>query len=368
MFKNEIEINYLNVSEKLKQIFPHLDYVSIFYKSQNELKQIENGVSKEISSHLNYKLQTYRNQNLNYQWLLPSDIIEFNENEHTNVLQLDILSEYDNRMLVLNFKSEFDGLNDFVCLIFPKEIRFLGLYKTTKNLTTDDKILIGELVHKLIEVEINTSKDFLKKQNRLSEYLKLKEVNRINFSSESYFNYIESELKMGLNIILNTKIDFFFNRELIDYLVYKNYSIKKACQYLSETYYTIHTIEEINNEFEFQLIHFKLIENEKSNLNHSNDLPFTNQDKVIELLDKLETAAKLIESKGLVINGKLIAQYSLPPVSPPAITDILKKNINKIETKLKESPERWLLIRKYLKPLRELEFKLQINRYNQKIG
>jgi len=52
-------------------------------------------------------------------------------------------------MLVLNFKSEFDGLNDFVCLIFPKEIRFLGLYKTTKNLTTDDKILIGELVHKL---------------------------------------------------------------------------------------------------------------------------------------------------------------------------------------------------------------------------
>jgi hypothetical protein len=70
----------------------------------------------------------------------------------------------------------------------------------------------------------------------------------------------------------------------------------------------------------------------------------------------------------MVINGKSIAQNIVPPVSPPAITDILKKNISKIENKMKEYPSNWQLIRKYLKPLRELEFKQYIEIYNQKIG
>ncbi len=368
MYLKDLETNYLIVSEKINHIFPQLEHVSIFYKTQHELKHISNNSFKEIPSYLNSKIHSHRNLNLKYQWLLPNDIFEFQDDDQSIFLQLDILSEHDNRMLVLNFKSEFDGLNDMFCLIFPKEIRFLGLYKTAKNLTTDDKILIGELIHKLIEVEIKTVIDFQIKQRRLSEYFRLKEDNKLNISNETYSKFIFNELRIGVNLILKSKIDFSFSIDLIDYVVSKNYSVKFTTQCLSEAFKTISLIEDIKSDFEFQLYHLKLIENEYVSLNHSNQSVSVTQDKVIDLLDRLENTAKIIESNGLVINGKLIAQYLTPPVSPPAVTEILKKNINKIEQKIKDNPEKWSLIRKYLKPLRELEFKLQINRYNQKIG
>lgn len=368
MYLKDLETNYLIVSEKINHIFPQLEHVSIFYKTQHELKYISNNSFKEIPSYLNSKILSHRNLNLKYQWLLPNDIFEFQDDDQSIFLQLDILSEHDNRMLVLNFKSEFDGLNDLFCLIFPKEIRFLGLYKTAKNLTTDDKILIGELIHKLIEVEIKTVIDFQKKQRRLSQYIRLKDENTLKTSSGSYLKFINNELKKGVNLILNTKIDFSFNRELIDYIVDKNYSITFTNQCLSEAYKTISLIENIKFEFEFQLYHLKLIEKDYESMNPSNQIVSVTQDKVTDLLDRLEKAAKIIESNGLVVNGKLIAQYLTPSVSPPAVTEILKKNIIKIEEKIRDNPDKWFLIRKYLKPLRELEFKLQIDRYNQKIG
>ena len=368
MFYNEIENKYFYLSEKIQLIFPHLEHVSVFYMDNEELKYIENGTLVEITPFLSSKLSTLRIHNLNYQWLLPSEIIEFNSYDNSRFIQLDLLSEHENRMLLLNFKSEIDGLNDIICLTFPKEIGFLGLYKTVKNLTTDDKTLIGELLHKLFEVEFQSHKNNLKKQNRIAEYFKLKDQSISKTPSQLYHNYIQTELNNGINFLLKTRINFDFDLELIDYLVNNNYSINDICSFLKESYQTIQMVEQINDTFKFQLFHFKMIENEKSNQISNTHIISPNKDKIIDLLDKLEEAAKIIENKGMVINGKLVAQFLNPPVSPPAITDIIKKNILKIENKFSLYPNNWLLIRKHLKPLRELEFKNQIRTYNQKIS
>jgi hypothetical protein len=368
MFCNEIENKYFYLSEKIQQIFPHLEHVSIFYQDEKEFKYLEDGVLVEITPFLSSKLSTLRIQNLNYQWLLPSEIIEFYNFDNSRLIQLDLLSEHDNRMLILNFKSDIDGLNDIICLTFPKEIAFLGLYKAIKNLTTDDKILIGELLHKLFEIEFQSFKNNFKQQNRIAEYFKLKNQSISKTSPEIYHNYIQSELNSGINFLLKTRINFDFDNELIDYVVTKNYSINNICIFLKESYQTIKMVEQINGNFKFQLFHFKMIENEKSNSHTKTHIITSNRDKIIELLDKLEEAAKNIEKKGMLINGKLVAQFLTPPISPPAITDILKKNILKIENKLRLFPNNWLLIRKHLKPLRELEFKNQIITYNQKIS
>jgi hypothetical protein len=237
-----------------------------------------------------------------------------------------------------------------------------------KNLTTDDKILIGELLHKLFEVEFQSLKNNFKQQNRIAEYFKLKNQSISETTSEIFHNYIQSELNNGINFLLKTKINFDFDNELIDYVINKNYSIDDICIFLKESYQTIKMVEQINENFKFQLFHFKMIENEKSNSHNKNRTNTPNKDKIIELLDKLEEAAWNIEKKGMVINGKLVAQFLNPPVSPPAITDILKKNILKIENKLRLFPNNWMLIRKHLKPLRELEFKNQISTYSQKIS
>lgn len=76
--------------------------------------------------------------------------------------------------------------------------------------------------------------------------------------------------------------------------------------------------------------------------------------RAILLLDKYEAAARMAQQSGLIVNGKTIAAHMQPSISPPAITDALKKHRKGIALALEESPEKWELLRKYLKPVKEL--------------
>lgn len=78
-------------------------------------------------------------------------------------------------------------------------------------------------------------------------------------------------------------------------------------------------------------------------------------EKVSLLLTRYERAAEQLHRNNLDINGKNIAAFLSPPVSPAAITDALKKNRKKIISLLLEHPHEWILIRKNLKALRDLQ-------------
>lgn len=82
--------------------------------------------------------------------------------------------------------------------------------------------------------------------------------------------------------------------------------------------------------------------------------PLNAHQRVELLLDKYEASARLAQQNGLAVNGKTIAGHLQPTVSPPAITDALKKNRKAIGQLLGQYPEKWLLLRKYLKPVKEL--------------
>ena len=76
--------------------------------------------------------------------------------------------------------------------------------------------------------------------------------------------------------------------------------------------------------------------------------------RAVLLLDKYEAAARTAHHNGLVVNGKTIAEHMQPSISPPAITDALKKHRKGITLALEEFPEKWELLRKYLKPVKQL--------------
>jgi hypothetical protein len=78
------------------------------------------------------------------------------------------------------------------------------------------------------------------------------------------------------------------------------------------------------------------------------------------LLDKYEMSAQQIDLKKGIITGRTLAEHLDPPVSPPAITDAIKKNRKAIAQAMQENPDRWLLIRNYLKPLKDLDFQLSL--------
>lgn len=71
----------------------------------------------------------------------------------------------------------------------------------------------------------------------------------------------------------------------------------------------------------------------------------------IDFLDRYESAAKRLENEGKPINGKHIAASCEPPVSPPAISDVLRKHKVKIRHLVDKHPNRWPLLTSSFKPL-----------------
>jgi len=80
----------------------------------------------------------------------------------------------------------------------------------------------------------------------------------------------------------------------------------------------------------------------------------TSNQRAAILLDKYEESARAAQRKGITVSGKTIAEHLQPSISPPAITDALKKNRKAISALIHQHPEKWLLLRKYLKPVKEL--------------
>lgn len=78
------------------------------------------------------------------------------------------------------------------------------------------------------------------------------------------------------------------------------------------------------------------------------------QERVIVLLDKYEESAIQCARQNAPISGKYVAANLVPSVSPPAITDALKKHKKTIRTLFHLYPEKWKLIRNGLKPLKEM--------------
>ncbi len=73
--------------------------------------------------------------------------------------------------------------------------------------------------------------------------------------------------------------------------------------------------------------------------------------KTYKLLDRYETAAKLVHDKGLSVIGKHIGSHCIPAVSNASITDALNRQSKKVFDLLEKYPERWTIIRQEFKSI-----------------
>jgi len=109
------------------------------------------------------------------------------------------------------------------------------------------------------------------------------------------------------------------------------------------------------NEYQLTAVYFTSSDNQQqaSNKRINNSISLT-RNRAELLLDKYEQAAQVALDNAQVINGKTIANFLQPAVSPPAITDALKKNRKAIKALLDENPSKWGLLRNYLKPIKNI--------------
>ncbi|MGE5424554.1 MAG: hypothetical protein ACM3N9_04275 [Syntrophothermus sp.] len=76
--------------------------------------------------------------------------------------------------------------------------------------------------------------------------------------------------------------------------------------------------------------------------------------KTLLLLNKFETAAKNIKARNEVLTSLNLGNELPVRITPPAISDALKKHRSKIIHLLNEYPQRWEIIRSEFRPVRNI--------------
>ncbi len=335
--------------KKIHQLFPRLDDVICFYRTKKELMVELNSKSLHPSTEQKVQIQKIRNTSSNYQWIRPEDFIFLN-NEGSTIHQLQLMDEYNNRLLLIHILSPIDGLKDTIAICFPKDVTFFGMQKTLIHLSTDEKSLVGELLQRTLYFDYT---HLLNQYDNITLLNRYYELNSKNSKDQYAEDYLKQSIQSLFEKFTNKSISF--HDDAFQYLIELNipiFNLEPICLKIVN----LSTLVQPNGD-SIQ-ISKSMIETivKFENVNEIKTQQEDRFDKVYDLLERYEESAQKAASYGEIINGKIVANYLTPAVSPPAISDSIKKNQQKIQSYLQRFPEKWSLIRKSLKPIRELDY------------
>ena len=281
--------------------------------------------------------------------------------------ETSIFSELDNVVLLLRFKNESDELNDLLFIYFNKNFGSFGLSHADKALSTDNKQIIVTLLYNSFQAQIQQNK-----QNRgilqnikthtnalMGEMEQLqKELQRTRSDyGESLVNLCLEYLKdfsqeNGREYLLNdearNKVRTFKGN--IKYL----YPIIRDSVVFAENMYMGHGDDEIlikDHHINLESYDTETVEQESGNGR------MEKYRKTILLLDKLENAARTVLGKRQSLTSGNVGEACPTPISAPAITDALKKHKTKILNLFARYPDKWEVIRREFRPVRNLMLK-----------
>lgn len=339
------------IENKLNVLFPNLETVIAISKMDQKLSVSIDKSPLQLKETDSMTVQKWRNRPGTYSWMCPEDF-PWNDSQIQSNKQLELSDENRNRMLLLYFISPIDQMKDLVAICFPQNTKFFGMQKELQNFTTDEKMIVGELLHQMLSSEYyQTIKETenLKLLQRFQEKKIQKSVLQTNDYYEQFFHGTCERVIRKLETDNNIHIEL--DAESFGFLAQHSRSEKDILHSISKAMELAMMIQPVGNRYLLELLHFESIIDIPNQVTDSQN----KDQKVIDLLNRYEEAAFLAQKSGFVVNGKNVARFMSPEISPPAITDALKKNKAKIEKMMPMFPNEWQLIRKSLKPLREIE-------------
>ena len=356
----------IHLANKLIGLFPAIESTYLIFNSENKINAIQDSIALNFSTEELFQLQKVRATAVNYQWVRPEDFIATNVT--STFKQLKLTDEFENRVLLLHFTSPFDQLKDTIALTFPLNATFFSMRKEWSALNTDEKRMIGELIHKIFQAEYQEYFSFHTQLNALKHYYRISGTKTVDKNIpnpfEQFFKItitktlIEKSTKHGVNFSLTEKgfqsLALFCANEKLDVISTIDKITTLSLLIFSQ-----------QNEIELDetLIEAALFTTNKPvvNIIEIKDIIKISVDKTTLLLDKYESAAHRVQQQGLPINGKNIGAFLEPKISPPAISDAIKKNTERINRLFIENSTKWMSIRTFLKPLREIDLSIKIN-------
>ena len=367
---------YLFILRQLPSILPGIQKVVVVHYSPDsdgitsDLIQNENGdyvqEAFQVSDSSSF-FNRLRSDNAPFIWLRKEDVpFEIIAKER---VQLEIFNELNNSILLIRILNSFDNKNDLYFIYFNQDLSNFGTINPNKMLSTDNKTIIGHVLrntiltlfenhnrdkHLLVSLNENT-RAIISERNSLRIEL---EVIRDKFEDGliRLCNSYLAELNQSNNVSYNLSEDAV--RKIKDY----KGDIDNLKPIITQAAHYAETMNLEGNISNVLIADFHIVIEEKKvqktietieKTEPIGDVP-VKYNKTFLLLDKLENAANHVKLKNKLLTGANIGNEFPTPITPPAISDALKKHKQKILHLLHEYPNRWEIIRNEFRPMQNI--------------
>lgn len=348
--------------ERLDKFIPGIKTVNALWKSRSGDLHTENGIVSKSDASGKLNLQKWRSKNIQYEWLKTFDPLN---STSPSVKQLELSDENELDVLLIYFDSTTDNLKDIVAIHFPQHL-FLGNLNTTfSGLTTKEKSILSNILSSILYAEHDRC---------IKEFKLLKQIETHQNQQSQKITQLTSNLKQSeqlytsaLKIIVEDIVKVFEENLNKTITVDNDVILRLAKERISKDQITtileqaIHVAYNLSISSKQLTIRNDLIHIEESKSPRKQSEINSEYDKVKLLLDRYEAAAESARDNGHSVNGKNVARHLDPPVTPPAITDAIKKNEKKVHYYLEKYPTHWVLIREKLRPLQIIDDELGRN-------
>lgn len=334
---------------------------SILIRKENDEYITESFQISDSSSFFN----RMRSDNAPYSWLQKEDL-PF-EIKHKEKVQLEIFNELNNNILLIRLPDSIDSNNDLFFIFFNKGMGNFGTITPSRVLSTENKTIIGNILRNSLITFLGISQNDKQSLIALNENIRILITDRnclrdeLNITKEKYKEGLIRSCKSYLiDLTKRNGVIYKFSDDAIKKIREYNGDIENLKSVILKAAHFAKTMNIEGNTSDILIDDFHILMNEKEEIKQKEvinqnvkSVP-AKYNKTFLLLEKLENAALNVKSKNLLLTGVNIGNEFPTPVTPPAISDALKKHRQKIIFLFNEYPSRWETIRKEFRPVQNI--------------
>jgi hypothetical protein len=364
----------LFILKSIPSLLPGIEKAVAIYYSQESNKLLSHSIKFENAGYLLEELsledttaimKKLRSDSSPYSWLMTEDVpFEITSKQKK---QLNIFNELNNNILLIRITNDYDRLSDLFFIYFNQNLSNFGTVNNSKSISTENKTIIAHLIRNTIQTMHATLRDDKELFAELHANTKslLKEIDSLKQELESTrTRYNDGVIRLCQNWLLEIS-------QKHDRIYRLSESAMEKLRHFQGDYNDLKDILEKAAHFaesfaldssdrdiliaDFHIILPAVPVKKVTEIVSENtaDVP-VKYSKTLVLLDKLENAALHVKSKNKLLTSANLGNEFPTPISPPAITDALKKHRAKIMFLFKEYPHRWEIIRAEFRPIQNI--------------
>ncbi len=362
-------IDSLFLMEQAKQLVPGLKKVLSFYydsfdKSitcnvlESTKKEIEELVLEEDFDFR--QIMQLRQQKQTSSWLQDSEL-PFSLKKNQSI-QRQVFDELDNVILLLRIPNKDDGKMDLIYLFINPDSSNFGLRKAEDVLKTDNKSIIGQLIYNSFKQILAQRNSLMQQNKQLKEHYALMqaklELEKRNSRTQKQdyqkqmLNYCQYLIEMHST---NLGVHIEMGRELLEVLSNYKGSIQSLEQLITDAIQRANSInmDILSPVLSLEEWHFDNLDQDiYEAVSRPDELsPESRYLNTFKILDRYEESARKLVSNREKLTGANVGKALSTPISAAAVTDSIKKHQDKINTLIKQYPNRWKIIRSEFRPL-----------------